>query len=145
MLFSIVHDNDLTAEELNHDLNTISRWAHQWKMSFNPDPSKQAIEVLFSQKKEIGHHEPLYFNGAIVARENTHKHLGLTLDSKLTFTYHVVDKIKVANKLIGTLKYLSKYLPLKTLAQMYKMFVRPHLDYADVIYHIPHATKVRFK
>ena len=37
------------------------------------------------------------------------------------------------------MKYLSNYVPLKTLDQMYKMFVRPHLDYADVIYHIPHS------
>ena len=37
------------------------------------------------------------------------------------------------------LRYLSKYLPLSTLTQMYKMFVRPHLDYGDVIYHIPHT------
>ena len=25
---------------------------------------------------------------------------------------------------------------------MYKMFVRPHLDYADVIYHIPHTINI---
>ena len=33
--------------------------------------------------------------------------------------------------------HLSKFLPLKTLDQMYKALVRPHLDYCDVIYHIP--------
>ena len=42
--------------------------------------------------------------------------------------------------IIEILKYLSKYLPLKTLDMMYKMFIRPHFDYCDVIYHIPHIT-----
>ena len=51
MLFSIVKDPQLTANDLNHDLDIISKWAHQWKLEFNPEPRKQAIEVLFSCKK----------------------------------------------------------------------------------------------
>ena len=42
-----------------------------------------------------------------------------------------------AKKIIGVLKHLSKFLPLKTLDQMYKALVRSHLDYCDIIYHIP--------
>ena len=38
---------------------------------------------------------------------------------------------------VGILKHLSLYIPLKTLDQLYKIFVRPHLDYCDIIYHIP--------
>ena len=51
MLFSIVKDPAISANDLNHDLNTIHQWTQQWKMEFNPDPSKQATEVLFSCKK----------------------------------------------------------------------------------------------
>ena len=29
----------------NNDLVKINTWAYQWKMSFNPDPNKQAQEV----------------------------------------------------------------------------------------------------
>ena len=36
------------------------------------------------------------------------------------------------------LRFLSKYLPRQTLNEMYKLYVRLHLDYGDVIYHIPH-------
>ena len=50
MLFSIVNDPILTASELNHDLNVINQWAYQWKLEFNPDPNKQATELLFSCK-----------------------------------------------------------------------------------------------
>ena len=41
-LFSAVHNANTTAKELNDDLVKINRWAYQWKMIFNPDPSKQA-------------------------------------------------------------------------------------------------------
>ena len=49
-LFSVVHNANTTANELNNSVVKISRWACQWKMSFNPDPSKQAQEVIFSRK-----------------------------------------------------------------------------------------------
>ena len=51
MLFSIVEDPVISANILNHDLDTIYQWAHQWKMEFNFVPTKQATEVLFSCKK----------------------------------------------------------------------------------------------
>ena len=47
MIFSVVNDPVVSATELNHDLNLINKWAYQWKMAFNPDPSKQAVEILF--------------------------------------------------------------------------------------------------
>ena len=49
-LFSVVHNANPAANELNNDLVKISRWAYQWKTSFNPNPSKQAKEVIFSGK-----------------------------------------------------------------------------------------------
>jgi len=137
MLFSIVNDPVISANELNHDLKVINQWAYQWKMEFNPDPNKQATELLFSCKKNSPNHPSLFFNGTVVPKVNEQKHLGLILDSKLSFERHLNEKIIKAKKGIGIIKYLSKFLPLKTLDQMYKALVRSHLDYCDIIYHIP--------
>ena len=65
------------------------------------------------------------------------EHLGLKHDSKLSFQRHVNEKIINAKKGIEIIKYLSKFLPIKTLDQMYKVLVRSHLDYCDTIHHIP--------
>ena len=46
-------------------------------------------------------------------------------------------KLNKANKIIGIIRHISKYLPLKTLDQMYKSLVRSHFDYCDIIYHQP--------
>ena len=40
-LFSAVHDTQTSANDLNKDLKTINNWAFQWKMNFNPDPTKK--------------------------------------------------------------------------------------------------------
>ena len=137
MLYSVVKDPKITAVDLNHDLNVINQWANQWKMAFNPDPTKQAKEVLFSCKKVSPVHPDLLFNGTVVTKVNEHKHLGLTLQSNLSFDRHLNEKMMKAKKIIGILKHLSKFLPLKTLNQMYKSLVRSHLDYCDIIYHMP--------
>ena len=34
-------------------------------------------------------------------------------------------------------RFLSNYLSRQILNELYKLYVRPHLDYGDVIYHIP--------
>ena len=46
-LFSKVKDKTFSKSQLNNDLNKISKWVFQWKMLFNPNPSKQSIEVCF--------------------------------------------------------------------------------------------------
>ena len=74
---------------------------------------------------------------------NDHKHLGLILDSKLSFAKHISEKNSTARKGIGIIKHLAPYLPLKSRDQIFKMHVRPHLDYCDSIYHIPVKTRER--
>ena len=51
MLFSVVNNPAISANELNHDLKVVSQWAYQWKMKFNPDLNKQATELLFLVRK----------------------------------------------------------------------------------------------
>ena len=136
MLFSVVNNPAISANELNHDLKVISQWAYLWKMNFNLDLTKQATELLFSCKKNRPNHPSLIFNEFVVPKVKEQKHLGLTLDSKLSFERHVNEKVIKAKKRIGIIKYLSKFLHIKTLDQMYKALIRSHLDYCVTIYHI---------
>ena len=103
-------------------------------MSFNPDPSKQAQEVLFSNKVTKRNHTNIIFNGNTVQKSANQKHLGLILDEKLTFNDHITSKLTTVNKLISTLRKLCHYLLRDSLVTIYKSFTRPHLDYADVIF-----------
>ena len=72
--FNVAHDINTSANELNNDLKKVSNWAFQWKMSFNPDPSKQAQEVIFSQKLKKVTHSLLVFNNASVSQCKSQKH-----------------------------------------------------------------------
>ena len=101
-------------------------------MAFNPDPTKQAQEVVFSKKPRESFHPNLYFNKFVVEKVQTQKHLGLKLDKKLSFKEQFKDKFAKVNRGIEILKKLSGFLPRHSLITLYKSFIWPHLDYADI-------------
>ena len=136
-LFTVVEDLDSAANDMNHDLELIRRWARDWKISFNPDPQKRAFELIFSKKRIEMNHPEIRFNNRLVMKVDEHKHLGIVLDSKLSFSARIKAAITKTRKGVGLLKYLSKYLPRHTLNESFKLYVRPHVEYGDVIYHIP--------
>ena len=88
-LFFVVDDLNTSANEINDDLKKIETWAHQLKMSFNPDPVKQVQGVIFSQKWNKPHYPDIIFNGNLVKESSYEKHLGMFLDSKLDYDEHI--------------------------------------------------------
>ena len=67
-LFTVVKDPNAAANDMNHDLQLISQWAQTWRMSFNPDPQKQAVELLFSRKRHKIDHPDVLFNNIPVKK-----------------------------------------------------------------------------
>ena len=78
-------------------------------MSFNPDRTKQAQEIIFFKKESATTHLSLFLNISEIKLSSNQKHMRLTLDSKLLFNEHINDKI--GNKDIGLLRKLQAILP----------------------------------
>ena len=103
-------------------------------MRFNPDPNKQAQEVIFSRKINKIDHPPLHFNENLVKSSSTQKDLEMILNTKLDFSLHLKNVQNKVNKTIGLLCKLQDTLPRTSLIAFFKSFVRPYLDYGDIIY-----------
>ena len=106
-------------------------------MSFNPEVTKQAQELVFSRKSQKVTHPTVYFNNFPVIQSFSQKHLGIHLDEKLNFIHHIKETISKANKCVGVNRKLNNTLPRKALLTLYKSFVRPNLDYGDIIFGQP--------
>ena len=79
-------------------------------MGFNPDPSKQAQEIIFRRKfKEISH-PSLRFNNSIASLSPYQKHLDIFLDAQLTFEEHLKIITTKVNKTIGLIRKLQNIL-----------------------------------
>ena len=101
----------MSTTNLNNNLNKIRNWTIQWKMNFNPDPSKQAQEVIFSRKLQKTNHNPVYFNHNSVQQVPSQKHLEMHLGIKLNFQEHLNNIVSKVNKMIGLLYKLQVFLP----------------------------------
>ena len=70
----------------------------------------------------------------------TEKDLGVTFDADLTFDDHIHDKVKKANSIVGLIRRTFSYLDCSTFRKLYVAFVRPHLEYAQIVWS-PHLRK----
>ena len=70
-----------------------------------------------------------------VERKSEHKHLRMQLDSEMNFLSHIKEAISKARRGIGMIRLLSKHVARDVFDQIYKLYVRPHLDYGDIVYH----------
>ena len=71
-----------------------------------------------------------------VSQTNSQKPLRVVLDSKLIFHNHLDIVFTKVRKTIGLLHKLNNILPRAALLTTFKAFVRPQLDYGDVLYHL---------
>lgn len=103
-------------------------------MSLTRAPAKQVQEFILLRKSNKIIHPLLFFNNVTSKLARKQKHLGLQLDRKLSFEEHTINKISKATKGIEFLRKLQLISLRRSFLMIYKSFVRPQLDYIDVIY-----------
>ena len=64
----------------------------------------------------------------------TQKHLGLILDNRLSFQEHLTAMGAKVSRSIALLRKFQHGLPRQVLITIYKSFIRPYLDYGDILY-----------
>ena len=124
-LVSIGKDLKEVTAVLNNDLEKISAWADKWKTKFNPTKS---ISLIFS-KIPINNTVPVLMNNVEIESTNTHKHLGVILTSDLCWDLQVKQIIRKANFKLSYMWSINQ-LSRQTLDILYKLHVRPCIDYA---------------
>ena len=79
-------------------------------------------------------HPPLLLNDVSVTRTSSQKHWEILLDNQSKFDDHIKMVSRKISKTIVLLRKLQNVLPRDALITMYKVFIRPHLDYSDILY-----------
>ena len=121
----------IAATNLNTDLEKISRWAATWLVSFNPSKTES---LLLSRKLNSDQHPPIFMQNHQISEVSTHKHLGLLFSNDCTWHNHInyiQDKTWFRVNIMRKLKFK---LDRKSLEIIYTAFIRPLLEYGDVIW-----------
>ena len=116
--------------QLQKDLTILERWENKWKMAFNVKKC-EFIRITY-KKKPIFYHYTLYDT---VVQEVTHtKYLGLTIDSKLSWSEHIRQITNKANSIKGFLQRNLHSCPISVKVSCYKSLIKPILEYACVVW-----------
>ena len=130
-LFIIVDDPTEAAEMLNSDMEKIHQWAKRWLVRFNPAKSES---LLLSRKINKPFHPPIIMNNQVISEVAKHKHLGLTFSHDCTWHEHLAQAKAKAWQRINIMRKLKFLLDRKSLQTIYFSFIRPLLEYADVVW-----------
>jgi hypothetical protein len=130
-LYIIVEDPASSAVALNLDLSRIISWSKSWLVSFNPSKTEC---MLFSRKRIKPIHLPLLMEQTSIAHVKTHTHLGLVLSEDAKWSSHISYILEKAWQRIGILRSLKYTLTRSNLEKMYITFIRPLLEYGDIIW-----------
>ena len=119
------------AEMLNSDLANVQSWADQWLINFSPPKTKT---LLISNKGAPNNHPDLTLQGHIISSVPQHKHLGITLSNNLRWNAHINDVVTRCSKKVNMMKQFKYELDRKSLEIIYLSFIRPSLEYGDVLF-----------
>ena len=130
-LYIIVDNPIQAAETLNADLAKIHAWASKWLVTFNPSKSES---IILSRKTNKPLHPPLIMDQQVINEVTSHKHLGLIFSNDCNWHEHI-DYIKSkAWSRINIMRKLKFQLDRKSLETIYISFIRPLLEYANVVW-----------
>ncbi|KAK3083103.1 hypothetical protein FSP39_014041 [Pinctada imbricata] len=129
-IYLIVNDPISASQNLNENLCKIHQWSKKWLVQFNPAKT----ENLIISRKEQSNHPPLMMNNVTIVNVNKHKHLGLVFSCNGKWHDHIFEIIDKANKKMHILRSFKFKLKRKVLESMYFTFIRPILEYSDIIW-----------
>ena len=116
---------------LQDDLDALDNWSKRWLLEFNAD---KCHVLTIGRIENISHTH----NYAIDDEELEHvfeeKDLGVTVDFELSFNEHIHLKVKKANAIMGVIRRSFSFLDANLFRKLYTTFVRPHLEYAQVVW-----------
>ena len=126
-------ERDSHATCLQADLNTLYEWSVRMQMRFHPIKCK----VMHLGRGNPQHEYTMTMeDGTLHTLQGTkeEKDLGVLIDYNLNFSNHVQTQVNKANKILGVVKHTFKYLDKEAFLHLYKSLIRPHLEYASVIW-----------
>ena len=114
---------------LQKGLDSLATWGKSWRIDFEPTKS-QALTVSHHRHPWVL--PPLSFDGCPVPEANCIKLLGVTFDTKLTFSDHIRNVASRANQRIYFFRKASRVLNQNARRIVYNGFIRPVLEYSPL-------------
>ena len=124
--FGDINDKRTLCVKVNNELNNISIWLKANKLSLNLIKTKY---MIFQRPGRGEINLDIIIDNINIEQVDDFNFLGLTINKHLSWTKHVNNiSLKIA-RVVGILKRLKQFMPIKTLTTIYHSLISPHLNY----------------
>ena len=120
---------DITTD-INDEITRLLSWADTWLIDLNPTKTK-CMNITTAHIKITPSPS---FNGTPIEMVDSHKHLGLVINTSLTWNDHIDYTMDKVSKRIGILRMLKHRLTRSCLRTIYVTHIRSVLEYCDVVW-----------
>ena len=123
---------------LNLALKSFATWSSTNKLTVNESKTKVMVFAAAPTLKRLPK-PTVKLKDTTLKQVISYKYLGITVDQELNFALHVKELLKNIWFKSLLLYHLQKMMSSKVLLHVYKSYVLPVIDYADVIYMNTHV------
>jgi len=139
-LYSVAKITEDSMHVMQESLDNLFRWSNKWQLSIS---YKKCSVMSFG--RTYSDNCCFYIGNNIIQSVNTHKDLGVHLDTNLTFCAHINNIVAKSHTRAGLIRKCFLSNDPGTLVKAFTTYVRPLLEYASVIwspYHTGDIDKV---
>ena len=117
-------NNSQTAEEMQDIINKLEKWCKDWGMAFN---AKKCCMLHFGHRN-LKHQYTM--NGEPLQSQSNQRDLGVSITDNCLPANQCALAAKKANQVLGQINRSFSCKTKDIMSQVYKVFVRPHLEHA---------------
>lgn len=146
-LYSTSWGKPKAAEQIQEHLDEILIFFNKWKIKINEAKTET---IIFSHKlKNTFKHkttQKIQVNNTEIEYANHVKYLGVTLDTKLTFTKHIKNtknKAIIAQRQLYSITKPASKLSIKNKIKIYKTIIKPIMLYAAPVWSNTNNTNIK--
>ena len=130
-LCSIAQSVSISVEALQLATTNSGKWLKDWRLSVN----LAKTSVMATTRTVASVPVPsIYLYGESLQSASSQRHLGVMLSADLRWSCHIDFVLSRAARLLGVLKRLRSSLSMQASIAFYKLYIRPKLEYADVVW-----------
>ena len=127
---------NVLAQNMQASLDNFVNWTSKNKLTINESKTKLMLFSSSIKSKSMPvRNLDIKINNEKLKFVPTYKYLGVLLDYELTFNHHVKELKKNLAFKSYLLALLKSYVPTAIMLIIYKTYVLPLFDYADIVYH----------
>ncbi len=134
-VFYFAKDVDELAVSIQYDMQSISYWMRQNRLSLNVSKTKFMLVGNKQRLNRVGDIR-ISLNGETIEAVQNFKYLGMILDQQLHFHAHIDHIIDRTTNKLGLLYKTRALFDEKTALMLYKALITPHFDYGCLLYEI---------